>query len=220
MKKHAAAFGIPALFMVVALAACQSAYYGAMEKVGVHKRDIMASRVKDARASQAEAREAFKTTLEQFSEVVEIRSKDLEKTYHRLNKSYEHAAARADQVHDRVDAIESVSRALFREWQAEIKTYASAELKRQSQDRLRESRARYEQMILVMKSAAAQMDPVLAAFRDQVLFLKHNLNSSAIASIQGEVVKVRSDCARLIADMEKAIAEADAFIKSWPGAGE
>jgi hypothetical protein len=28
------------------------------------------------------------------------------------------------------------------------------------------------------------MDPVLAAFHDQVLFLKHNLNARAIASLK------------------------------------
>jgi hypothetical protein len=66
-----------------------------------------------------------------------------------------------------------------------------------------------------MRAAASSMDPVLAQFRDQVLFLKHNLNSAAIASIEGEVVKVKSDVAKLIADMEASIAEADRFLAAW-----
>ena len=39
------------------LGGCQSAYYGAMEKVGYHKRDIMVDRVQEAKESQEEAQE-------------------------------------------------------------------------------------------------------------------------------------------------------------------
>jgi len=208
------------LVMMIGLTSCQTAYYGAMEKVGVHKRDIMATRVQDARDSQNEAKEAFKSALEQFSSVVEVKSGDLEKTYNRLNKSYENAESRAKDVHSRIASIESVSKALFNEWKAEIKTYTNPTFKKQSEAQLRDSQARYEPLIKSMKTAARQMDPVLAAFRDQVLFLKHNLNSTAIASIQGEAIKIQSDVSRLIADMEKAIAEADSFIKNWQPAAE
>lgn len=205
------------LMLVVSLIGCKSAYYGAMEKVGINKRDIMVDRVKDARTSQDEAKETIKTTLEQFSAVVEIKSGDLEKTYKRLNDSFLETEAAVNEVHSRIASIESVSGALFKEWKAEIKTYSNAELKRKSEAQLKDAQIRYEQMIKAMKTASKQMDPVLVAFRDQVLFLKHNLNSAAISSIQGEVVKIQSDVKRLIVDMEKAIAEADAFINNWQG---
>jgi hypothetical protein len=205
------------LLLVVSLTGCQSAYYGAMEKVGINKRDIMVDRVKDARASQDEAKETIKTTLEQFSAVVEIKSGDLEKTYKRLNDSFLDTESAVNEVHSRIASIESVSGALFKEWKAEIKTYTNVDLKRKSEAQLKDAQIRYEQMIKAMKTASKQMDPVLVAFRDQVLFLKHNLNSAAISSIQGEVVKIQSDVKRLIADMEKAIAEADSFINNWQG---
>jgi hypothetical protein len=65
-----------------------------------------------------------------------------------------------------------------------------------------------------MKRAEAQMAPVLAAFRDQVLLLKHNLNARAIASLRQEGVAVETEITALIRTMEAAIAEADAFITS------
>ena len=65
-----------------------------------------------------------------------------------------------------------------------------------------------------MKRAATTMTPVLAAFRDQVLFLKHNLNAQAIAAVQRALVTVETDIAALIRAMEAAIAEADAFLKA------
>jgi hypothetical protein len=48
------------------LGGCQSAYYGAMERVGYHKRDIMVSRVKDAKESQEEAQQQFSSALEEM----------------------------------------------------------------------------------------------------------------------------------------------------------
>jgi hypothetical protein len=53
---------------------------------------------------------------------------------------------------------------------------------------------------------------VLDAFRDQVLFLKHNLNARAIASLRNELTTIEDDVAVLVAEMEQAIAESDAFI--------
>ena len=65
-----------------------------------------------------------------------------------------------------------------------------------------------------MRRAEQSMDPVLAGFWDQVLFLKHNLNARAIDSLQNDLVAIESDVAVLIREMERAISEADAFIAS------
>jgi len=65
-----------------------------------------------------------------------------------------------------------------------------------------------------MRSAEARMEPVLRAFQDQVLFLKHNLNARAIDSLQGELGSIETDVAQLIREMERSIAESDAFISS------
>ena len=65
-----------------------------------------------------------------------------------------------------------------------------------------------------MKQAERKIDPVLSAFRDQVLFLKHNLNAQAVASLQGELVSIESNVASLIKEMDASIAEANTFINS------
>ncbi len=196
------------------LCSCKSVYYGAMETVGVHKRDIMVDRVEGARDSQMAAQKQFRSALEQFSAVVDVKGGDLEKKYAKLNKEFERSYSRARDVNERIASIESVSKALFKEWKAELKQYSNAELRRASEKQLESTRDQYGVMMESMKNAAAKMDPVLKAFQDQVLFLKHNLNARAIASIQPAADKVKSDVERLILDMEESIAEANAFIKS------
>ena len=78
---------------------------------------------------------------------------------------------------------------------------------------MRETRVKYDEMLAAMKRAAESMDPVLAAFKDQVLFLKHNLNAQAIASLKGEVTRLEGEISTLLAQMEASIAEADRFIQ-------
>jgi hypothetical protein len=55
-------------------------------------------------------------------------------------------------------------------------------------------------------------DPVLDNLRDNVLYLKHNLNARAIAALRGELDTINTDVDRLIDAMEVAIAESDRFI--------
>ncbi|HWI60080.1 MAG TPA: DUF2959 family protein, partial [Bacillota bacterium] len=60
------------------------------------------------------------------------------------------------------------------------------------------------------------MEPVLTRFHDQVLYLKHNLNAAAIASLKGESVDIQNEISKLLQDMNTAIAQADKFISAMP----
>jgi len=196
------------------LSGCASTYYNAMEKVGIHKRDILVDRVEDARDAQQESKQEFKSALEKFSHVLSFDGGDLEDKYNELNDKYEDSKEAAEEVSDRISAIESVAEALFEEWAEELKQYSNANLRRSSEKKLRNTKSQYKKLISSMKKAESKMQPVLAAFKDQVLFLKHNLNAKAISSLQPELTKIEGNVARLIKEMEKSISEADKFIQS------
>jgi hypothetical protein len=214
MVRNSASSAVVAVVVVAGLAAgCQSTYYNAWEKLGYAKRDILVSRVKDARDEQQDAQKQFKTTLERFQEVTQFQGGDLEKQYKKLNSEYEASASAAKDVSKRIASVEDVAKAMFTEWEKELGEYQNADLKRQSQQQLRDTQQRYQQLIVVMKKAESRMQPVLTAFHDQVLFLKHNLNAQAIASLQTTATGIQNDVNRLIADMEASIKEADEFIK-------
>ncbi len=201
-------------FLVIILAGCSSVYYNAMEKVGIHKRDILVDRVIAARDSQEEAKKEFESALERFKSVVDFHGGDLEDKYIELKDELEDMEDRAREVHERIAAVEDVAEALFDEWEEELDQYSSASLRRASQRKLRETRRRYNQLIRAMKRAEAKIEPVLRPLRDDVLFLKHNLNARAIASLKAELSKMETDVSVLLKDMEHSIAEADAFIQS------
>ncbi len=200
--------------VALVLSGCSSAYYGAMEKIGIPKRQILVDRVEAARGAQQEAKQQFASALEQFLAVTKVPHTELKATYDRLNDEFKRSESRAKEVRDRIAAIDDVARALFEEWNVELSQYSNPTLRSQSERQLDATKQRYSELMRVMRAASAKMDPVLATFRDQVLFLKHNLNAQAVAALGDTSRDLQKEISRLIADMEKSIREADAFIST------
>jgi hypothetical protein len=198
--------------LAIGLAGCESTYYDAMEQLGIHKRDILIDRIEDAQTAQEEGQEQFKDALEQFQTVVNFDGGDLEVIYHKLNSEYEDSVDAADTIRERIGGVESVAEALFSEWQTELNEYSSATLKRDSQRQLEQTRRRFNQLMSSMRNAERTIDPVLASLKDNVLYLKHNLNARAIASLKGELSTVNENVNTLIEAMQTAINESSVFI--------
>ena len=202
------------IFTLALLGGCSSAYYKTMEGFGIEKRDILVDRVEDARDAQGDASEQFASALDQFRATVNFDGGDLEETYDRLNAEYEKSVSEAEEVSTRIDSVEGVAEDLFREWEQELDQYSRADLRRSSASLLNDTRKRYKQLMATMRRAESSMEPVLEAFHDQVLVLKHNLNARAIGALRNELASIERDTANLIKQMQKAIAEADTFIES------
>lgn len=200
--------------LALTASACATAYYGAMERFGFEKRDILVDRVQEARGEQADAQEVFASALDEFRALVSIDGGDLERQYDKLSASYDRSKSQATAVRTRIDAVEDVGGRLFKEWRQELKLYENADLRRRSEQQLAATERDYESLVAAMNRAADKMDPVLALYQDQVLFLKHNLNARAISSLEVERAEIEARVGALIAEMNDAIAEADAFIAS------
>ena len=200
---------LSALFLTVG---CSGLYYKTMEAFGYQKWDLLVENVEDARDAQNDAKEQFKTALEQFTSVVQFDGGELESKYNQLSAELKRSEGKADAVRQHIASVENVAEALFEEWQENLGKYSSARLRSRSEELMRDTQGRYSQLITAMKRAEAKIDPVLSAFRDQVLFLGDNLKAKAIASLRDELVSVETDIESLIKEMEASVAEADAFI--------
>jgi len=206
-------FPMLAAAIVLAAAGCQTAYYAAMEKFGYEKRDILKDHVEEARDEQKKAAEQFKDALTRLRELYAIDGGELEKTYDRLQSDFKRSETRAEAVRKRVSDMDRVATDLFAEWEKEIGTMQNTRLASDSRQKLRVTRDKYGAMHSAMKSAEASMEPVLAQFKDQVLYLKHNLNAQAIGALRGEALDIDKEIRQLINDMNASIQQADTFIK-------
>ena len=202
------------LVPLLALTACKSIYYAAWEKLGWEKRDLLVSAVKKARGEQKDAGEEFQDAMTQLKKLSGFHGGNLESAYNKFKAEYEDCEAQANKVRSQVREVDQVARDLFREWERETRQYENASLAADSRRRLQDTRSRFEQLSSTLHSAEATMDPVLRQFRDQVLYLKHNLNAAAIGSLRGTADTIQADIQRLLEQMNRSIAEADRFIQT------
>lgn len=192
---------------------CTSTRIAVAEQFGYAKRDQLVDKVEEARDSQQEAKKQFESALAEFLAVTGTSGGELEAKYEKLKDQYDDSQDKAEKVRSRIKSVEAVAAALFSEWEKELAQYSSASLRSVSERQLTDTKRSYDQLIGAMKAAEAKMQPVLDAFGDQVLFLKHNLNARAIAALSQTAAEIQSDVGKLIAEMEASIAEADQFIR-------
>lgn len=184
-----------------------------MEKVGVHKRDILIDRVEETKESQEESQEEFQSALERLTTLINFDGGELQDAYNQLNDDYESSLKAADDVTTNINKVEDVAEALFDEWSDELEQYKSASLKRESSKKLNATKRQFDQLLRSMRSAESKMEPVLSSLKDNVLYLKHNLNAQAVAAIKGEFTNLKRDIQILMNDMNKSIADSNKFIE-------
>ena len=218
MKKQTL-LGTTILSLMLMLSGCQSAYYSAMEKVGVHKRDILIDRVEETKDSQQESQEEFQSALERLTTLINFDGGELQDAYNQLNDDYESSLAAANEVSNNINKVEDVADALFDEWSDELEQYKSASLKRQSSKKLAATQRQFSQLLRSMRSAESKMEPVLSSLQDNVLYLKHNLNAQAVAAIKGEFTNLKRDIQLLMNDMNKSIEDSNKFIEQMNTTG-
>jgi len=192
----------------------RTVYYSARESIGEHKREIVVYQVEQACISLKETRDEFEDALERFKNLVHVNDAGLEHKYNRLNRQYQFCRSKSDTVSAKIRAIQEVSEALFVEWESELNEYTNRALRNSSKQQLKLARKNYARLIKAMQRAESKIQPVLAAFKDQVLYLKHNLNARAIAALQHEFIEISIDISQLIQAMEQTIAEASQFVSA------
>ncbi|HCP96977.1 MAG TPA: DUF2959 domain-containing protein, partial [Pseudoalteromonas sp.] len=126
--------------------------------------------------SQQESQEEFQSALERLTTLINFDGGELQDAYNQLNDDYESSLQAANDVSTNINKVEDVADALFEEWRDELEQYKSASLKRESNKKLQTTERQFSQLLRSMRSAESKMEPVLSSLKDNVLYLKHNLN--------------------------------------------
>ena len=206
-----------ALLCLLSLTGCTSVYNATMEGVfGYEKRELFKKSVTALQSEQKDAQKEFKDALTRLKELYGFQGGELESVYGKVKSSYERCDGEAKDVHKRIENMEDLAKSMFSEWEKEIQQYSNPNLAATSREQLRQTKDRYAQLSRTVREAETAMQPVLGQLKDNVLFLKHNLNASAIGSLQGEATNIQKQIEELLTRMNASIAESDNFIKSLP----
>lgn len=205
------------IFFILTLSACgtvQKVQYSALEKVGVHKRDILVDRIEKTTETQEQTKQQFQSAYEELASLINVDDRGLEKKYKAMSRAVTASESKSSELEDRIKSVNNVANALFAEWETELKQYQSENLKRVSANNLAQTKDRYAKIYQKMQASHQRVIPVLQVLQDNTLYLKHNLNARAVASLSGEVVIIEDKVRALIAQMEASIDESKAFVDS------
>ena len=211
------AVAAPVMFSLLLITGCTSLYNATMEGVfGYEKRELFKKSVTALQSEQKDAQKEFKDALTRLKELYGFHGGELESVYEKVKSSYDRCDGEAKAVHTRIENMEDLAKSMFSEWEKEIQQYTNPNLAATSRDQLRLTKDRYAQLSRTVREAESAMQPVLGQLKDNVLFLKHNLNASAIGSLQGEASGIQKQIEQLLTQMNTAIAASDSFIKTLP----
>jgi len=199
--------------LLVMQSGCTRAYDTTLETFGRQKKDTLVNRVAAARDAQAQAKEQFAAALDEFRAVAGYRGTLLEEKYKELKAQYDRCQSQMRTVESRMQDVRRAAKSLFRQWEDELEQYSSSVVRKSSEEKLNEMRSRYETVIYAMEKARDKFYPALAAFGDQVLLIKHNLNAQAEVSKGGELDIAEKEISLLIQEIDRSMAEADSFIR-------
>lgn len=206
------------MFLTLTLSSCarkiREVKYNAYEMVGLEKRDLFKREVKNVQEEQEETGEAFKDALTKLKQMYDFEGGDLEKQHSKLNSSYKSASAEAGELRERIKSVNEVAGDLFSEWEEEIDEISTKSLRKKSEKQLDKTKDRFKELQNQMAASEKKMEPVLTKLKDQVLFLKHNLNAKAIAGLKSESGQIQTEIKSLIKEVEEASKEAEEFIET------
>jgi len=208
---------ITLIALVCCLSACgvaQKVQYSALEKVGVHKRDILVDRIEKTTETQEATKRQFQNAYQELASLVDVDEQGLEKKYKKMASTVSGSEKKAEELKDRIASVDQVANDLFKEWTEELQQYQSENLKRASQKNLTTTKQRYAVIYKKMQESNARVEPVLQVLQDNTLFLKHNLNARAVSSLSSEVLVIEDKVKVLIEQMEASINESKGFINS------
>ncbi len=210
------------LLLTLSLSACgvaQKVQYSALEKVGVHKRDILVDRIEKTSETQEKTKEQFQSAYEELVSLVDVDDQALEEKYKKMASAVERSEDKARELESRIKSVDSVAKALFVEWEEELSQYQSQNLRKASEQNLVATKQRYAVIHQKMKESHQRVEPVLQVLQDNILFLKHNLNARAVSSISGEVLVIEAKVKQLINEMEASIVESKKFVDNMQSTG-
>ena len=174
---------IAALAASLALPACESSGRGD-GLVQVNDFMTMVERVHtDAELAAQKVHEAS----EQFSTILAFNFDEPPvAAYNRFGAAVDAETQQLKQFRTSIDAMKRAAEPVFKKWAADLETFDSFEMRTRSQNRLMETRKRYEAILAAAQPAEQAYSTFDKKMRDYATFLSHDFNEAAVAMLRGD----------------------------------
>ncbi|MGB5815826.1 MAG: DUF2959 family protein [Thermoanaerobaculia bacterium] len=150
-------------------------------------------------------------TLDGYNAIIDGKVPDNRKAYKALVKDIGKCENQADKVGNRIVAMQTAASTYFSDWEASIAGITSDDLRAKGEARLKETRANYDEILKAAQKAGDEFKPFITNLHDQVTFLGHDLNPSAIADLKDDAAKLNAKGDKVFSAVDDTIEVASKY---------
>ena len=154
----------------------------------------------------ADTKLQLRKTMDVYNALMADDAKDRRKLYKSLQKEMDNTEKRRAKIGDEAMKMKTEADTLFAQWAQSAAAIDNADLRKRSEERLSATKASYAEIETVGQKATDLYGPFMKDLQDQVTFLGHDLNPSAVASLKPEAAKLNEKAETLVKSIDDTIA--------------
>ena len=207
-QRHCSAGVIAGIAMLVL--GTSSAVSGQDE--GVKQVQQLIKRANGVVESITDAKAQVQKTMEAYNSVLAPDAKDRRDAYKKLQKEMATADKKRAEVSSKAGEMNAEADKLFQSWNGSMASISNPNLRKRSEERLKTTQERFADIRQAGQSAANLYTPFMKSLQDQVAYLGHDLNPSAVASLKPDAEKLKAQATELYSAIDKVTAAANTSI--------
>ena len=197
--------------VLAALALAMAATVGAQDE-GVNQVERLVKAAGNTVKAVGDTKVQLMKTMDVYNALMADDATDRKKLYKSLQKEMENTEKRRAKIDEESAKMSAEADTLFKQWTDSAAAIENPDLRKKSDDRLAATKASYAEIGTVGQKAADLYGPFMKALQDQVTFLGHDLNPSAVADLKPEAKKVNEAASKLTQGIDDVISTANSNI--------
>lgn len=161
-----------------------------------------------------ESRAQLQKTVATYNSITEMTAKDLKGAYKDLGKDVADSEKKVADGRPKVDEMNTEAESYFAAWKASTEAISDADLRKRSEERLADAKARFDKIAVAGKDARQSHDTLMTDVKDQYAFLGHDLNPSAIANLKPDAAKFNTRANTVFTKIDGVTKMFDEYIAS------
>jgi len=161
-----------------------------------------------------ESKAQLQKTVATYNSITEMTATDLKGAYKDLNKDIADSEKKVADGRPKVDEMNTSAEGYFAAWKASAEAISDPGLRKRSEDRLADAKARFDKIAAAGKDARQSFDTLMTDIKDQYKFLGLDLNASAIASLKPDAAKFDGRANAVFAKIDGVTKMFDEYVAS------
>ena len=142
-----------------------------------------------------DSRAQLQKTVATYNSITEMTAPDLKAAYKSLGKDVADSEKKVADGRPKVDEMNTAADGYFAAWATSAAAISDPDLRKRSEQRIADARARFAAIAVAGKDARQSFDTLMTDVKDQSTFLGHDLNASAIATLKPNAAKFNASAA-------------------------